>query len=290
MKIHRLAAFFLLSTIPTFSAAAAQQITLSPDTNAAIESSSSSSSEATAATPAAYNGAASAQTVERTHIRPFSTFAVGATAGVTGVGLEIATPVGPRLNARLSGGYFAYNTNIRADKIVYNGDLQFRRGNVSLDYFPFSGKFREGFRISPGLTFYDGNSGTATTAVAAGQYFFLNGVQYTSSATDPVHGTANLDFGRKIAPSITVGFGNLIPRDGAHWSIPFEIGFDYVGRPTVALNLAGSACQPAGCAPVASNATIQANIKGEQTMLQNDLSGFRFWPVASIGVAYRFGR
>ncbi len=222
-------------------------------------------------------------------MRPFSTVAVGVKAAVTGVGIDIAPPVGPHLNARLSGGYFAYNTNIRADKIVYNGDLQFRRGNFSLDYFPFSGKFREGFRISPGLTFYNGNSGTATTSVAGGQYFFLNGVQYTSSATDPVHGTANLDFGRTVAPSITVGFGNMIPRDGARWSIPFEIGFDYVGRPAIALNLSGSACQLAVCTPIASNSTTQANIKGEQAMLASDLSGFRFWPVASIGIAYRFG-
>lgn len=222
-------------------------------------------------------------------MKPFSTFALAAKAGVTGIGLDLSTPIGPRLNARIGGSYFAYNTNIRADKIVYLGDLQFRRANISLDYFPFSGKFREGFRISPGLTVYNGNSGTATTTVAGGQYFFLNGVQYTSSPTDPVRGTANLDFGRQVAPSITVGFGNMIPRDGAHWSIPFEIGFDYVGRPTVALNLTGSACQPAGCAPVASNANIQANVKGEQTMLANDLSGFRFWPVASIGISYRFG-
>lgn len=285
MKIHHLTALFFLSTTSVILSAVAQQSILSADTTSATESTSSSTSSDSASS----TGVADARSVERTNMRPFSTVAIGAKAAVTGIGIDIATPVGPRLNARLSGGYFAYNTNIRADKIVYNGDLQFRRGNLSLDYFPFSGKFREGFRISPGLSFYDGNSGTATTTVAPGQYFFLNGVQYTSSATDPVHGTANLDFGRKIAPSITVGFGNMIPRDGAHWSIPFEIGFDYVGRPTVALNLAGTACQPAGCSSVASSAAIQNNIKGEQTMLANDLSGFRFWPVASIGIAYRFG-
>jgi hypothetical protein len=57
----------------------------------------------------------------------------------------------------------------------------------------------------------------------------------------PLHGSGS-DF-HKVAPGLTVGFGNAIPRSGKHF--PFEFGFYYVGQPGVKIGFTGSACDPA---------------------------------------------
>ena len=251
-----------------------------------------SSSSSSLATPESFASAGWQDPVVKRRIsdKPFSSYAATAKIGVGGYGLDLATTLGPRMNLRVGGSYFEYNLNILADKIVYNGDAQLRRASMSVDYFPFSGRLREGFRVSPGVTLYNGNKANAVATVAPGQTFFLANVPYVSSTSDPVHGNGSISFGNQVAPSITVGFGNMIPRNGAHWSVPFEIGFEYVGQISVGLNLNGTACQNNVCQQIATNPSAQANLVKERQQLSDDLNRFRFYPIASIGVSYRFGK
>ena len=221
--------------------------------------------------------------------RPFSSLGIGLKIGVGGYGLDLATPIGPRMNLRVGGSYFSYDLNLLADHVHYTGNLELRRVNVAVDIFPFGDRGREGFRITPGVTVFNGNHAHAAASVEGGQNFNLNNQQYTSDPNDPVHGAAALDFGKGTAPSLTIGFGNIIPRSGAHWSFPVEIGFEYVSRVFVTLSLAGSACQADGCGPMQDDPETQSNVISEQQQLGNDLETLRFYPIASVGVAYRFG-
>ena len=216
--------------------------------------------------------------------RPFSAFAVQVKAGVAGVGFDLATPLARKVNLRGGASFFNYGHHFDEDGIGVDGTLNFRTVNASVDFFPFGG----GFRISPGVVLYNGNHVTANASVPGGQSFTLNGVNYTSSMTDPVGGTFDVSFGHKVAPSLTVGFGNMIPRSGRHWSVPIEIGFEYIGPPLIALNLTGSACNSGFCASVQNDPTIKANVQKEQADLNSDISPLRFYPIASIGVGYRF--
>lgn len=217
----------------------------------------------------------------------FSTVAVGVKVGVLGVGFEAATPLSTHLNLRAGANFFNYSDTLTSDGIAYNANLQFRSSEASLDYFPWA----KSFHISPGALLYNGNEITGTANVPAGQTFTLNGTTYTSSATDPVNGNGSVTF-NKAAPKITVGWGNLIPRSGRHFSIPVELGFAYVGDPKVALNLNGTACytyQGAPyCANVATDPTIHANVLAQQQKIANDAAPARFFPVLSTGFAYRF--
>ena len=216
--------------------------------------------------------------------RLFSAFAVQVKAGVAGVGFDLATPLARKVNLRGGASFFSYGHHFDEDGIGVDGTLNFRTVNASLDFFPFGG----GFRISPGVVLYNGNHVMANASVPGGQSFTLNGVNYTSSTTDPVRGTFDVSFGHKVAPSLTVGFGNMIPRSGRHWSVPFEIGFEYIGAPLIALNLTGSACNSGFCASVQNDPTIKANVQKEQADLNSDISPLRFYPMASIGIGYRF--
>ncbi len=226
----------------------------------------------------------------RVGVEPFSAIAIQIKVGLGGFGIDIATPVASRLNLRGGATFLSYNPNLTIDGETINGAIKLQSVSENFDFFPFGNRFR----ISPGVVFYNGNHISATTSVPGGQTFTLNDVAYISSPSDPIRGTFGLSFGNQLAPSLTMGFGNMIPRNGGHWSIPFEIGAEYIGKkPVIALSLAGTACQmstaPANCSSVASDPTTQQNVVAEQSDLNGDIpAALRFFPIVSIGVSYRF--
>jgi hypothetical protein len=232
--------------------------------------------------------AAAAQAVfpsQSQHTAPFSGLAVGVRVGLLGIGFEVATPLSRRFNLRAGGNFFGYNDTFTTNGITYGGNLHLRSADASLDWYPWA----KGFRISPGALLYNGNDITGGANVPGGSLFSLNDVEYQSSTIDPVTGNASLKF-NKAAPELTVGFGNHIPRSGRHFSVPFEIGFAYIGDPTLDLNLKGTACSPQGlyCQDVATNPEIQSNLKAQQEKYQKDADDARFFPVVSVGFDYSF--
>ncbi|HLJ79586.1 MAG TPA: hypothetical protein VKT75_19370 [Acidobacteriaceae bacterium] len=267
------------------SAALAQHLGTPAAYSSSIDSNqppSASVADGAAAPMSAGGGGSIAPAAEYT--RPFSRLALGAKVGVLGVGVQAAVPLASRLN--LSGGtsFFSYNDNLTIDGLRYAANLRLRSAEASLDFFPLGG-----FHISPGALLYDGNQVTGSAVVPGGQYFTLNNVTYLSSTTDPVNGTGSLKF-NKAAPKLTVGFGNMLPRNGRHFSVPMELGFAYQGDPKVLLNLKGTACDQngLGCQDVTTSPQIQANIAGQVQKLHNDVSPARFLPIFSVGFAANF--
>jgi hypothetical protein len=219
------------------------------------------------------------------HTGAFSGLAVGVKVGLSGIGIEIATPLSRRFNARVGGNYFSFDDTFNTNGLIYGGTLRLRSAEASVDWYP-RGK---SFHISPGALVYNGNDLTAGLRVPGGNFFSLNDVEYQSSTADPVNGSASLKF-NKAAPKLTVGFGNHIPRNQRHFSVPFEIGFAYIGDPTLLLNLKGMTCEMQGqfCVDVATNPEIQSNLKAQQMKYQKDADDARFFPIVSVGFAYSF--
>ncbi|MGB9144838.1 MAG: hypothetical protein WCC14_03375 [Acidobacteriaceae bacterium] len=218
---------------------------------------------------------------------PFSGLAIGVKFGLLGIGVEAATPLSRTLNLRGGANFFSYNDILTDDGISYNANLHFRSAEASLDWFPWAGAFH----ISPGALLYNGNQITANASVPGGQSFTLNNQNYVSSDTDPVTGSGSLTL-NKAAPKLTVGWGNMLPRSGRHWSVPFDVGFAYVGDPKVSLKLAGTACYDYEgqdyCSDVATNAMIQSNLAAQQQKIANDAAPARFYPLVSVGLAFNF--
>jgi hypothetical protein len=217
-------------------------------------------------------------------IRPFSALAIQFKGGFAGFGIDLATPLAQRVNLRIGGSAFQYSGSYNVDGITFDGEVKFRSGTLSLDWFPFN----NGFRISPGVTLYNGNNLNAALSVPAGQSFDLGDDTYVAGPGG-VYGTGSLSFGKRTAPSLTVGFGNMIPRSGRHFSVPFEVGFQYIGDPLLNLNLAGTACDPSGCGDLATDSTSQADLQQELSEINSDIRPLRFYPIISLGLAYRFG-
>ena len=211
-------------------------------------------------------------------------FGVGVKVSSLGIGGEAAVALTHRSNVRVGFNYFSYGDTFNKDGATYKGTLGLRSLQATYDVFLVSS-----FHLSPGVLLYNGNKLTANVSVPGGQNFTLNNVTYMSDPTDPVAGTGKLSV-YKAAPMILLGFGNLVPRNGHHFSASFDIGAAYQGPPRITLNLTGSVCDPSGifCRSIGSDPSIQANIVSEQAKLNKSASPFRFYPVLSFGVGYKF--
>ncbi len=221
--------------------------------------------------------------------KPFSAIAFGGGASDLGVNMAMATNLSRHANLRVTGNIFKYDVNnFTTNGFTANGKLNLTTAGTSVDFYPFA---NHGFRISPGMLFYNQNALKASATVAAGQSFTLNDVTYYSSQTTPVTGIANLGLNtHKQAFTATTGWGNMIPSKGGHWSFPVEIGAAFIGAPALQMSIAGVACDSTGihCIDVAQNAQLQTNFQAQVDKYRKDLDPLKTYPIVSFGVAYSF--
>lgn len=223
------------------------------------------------------------------HARPGESQTYGGAAitlGTLGIGLDGAVAATERSNVRVGFNFFNFNHDFDTDDgITLAAHLKLRSLTAQFDFFPTGG----GFHVSPGLMIYNGNRVEATAFVPAGQQFTLGNDRLLSNPSNPVVGDAKVAFA-KVAPQITVGWGNIATRGDRRWSIPIELGVVFSRAPTGTLNLGGSACLPNGtnCRNVASEPLLQADVRQEEANLNDDLEVLKIIPVISFGFGYRF--
>ena len=208
--------------------------------------------------------------------------------GANGAGGDIALPVGRRFNLRAGGDYAQYSRHFTEEGANIDAALRLGNGRVALDWFPFG----NGFRVSPQMVFAVQTQVTATVLIPPGETVELDGHDFISSFTNPLHGCA-LVTTRKTAPGLSVGWGNISPHGERHWSFPAELGFYYIGQPNLNVSFSGSACEPTlpssvGCEDVTQDADFQSSLTAFVKRNQHNLSYASFFPIASIGVGYRF--
>ena len=209
---------------------------------------------------------------------------VGVKFSSLGAGAEMAASVTSHSNVRGGFNIFRYSKNFTKDSIPFQGQVNFQSIEALYDWFPFGG----GFHLSPGVLAYNGNQVKASAFIAGGRTFTLGGTTYMSDPANPVSGNGKTNF-YTVAPMFVVGYGNLVPRSGRHFSVPVEVGFVFQGSPNVSLNLIGNVCNPAGsgCRSV-SDPVVQSQVHAEQKKINSDISYLQVYPVVSIGVAFKF--
>lgn len=204
------------------------------------------------------------------HAADVGVYAKGGTLGIGG-----GIGVGLTDTLRLRAGYTALKVSkdISQTDVDYSGDLKLGGGEAMLDWHPFHGTFR----ITAGLTL-NRNEITANAEPTNGTYE-LNGNTYLASEIGDLDG--HVDF-KSTAPYLGVGWGDVIDKDG-RLSFIADIGVLFQGSPDAKLNLrCGAAVSADECA------SIRADVREEERELQDDADDFEFWPVVSVGLAYRF--
>jgi hypothetical protein len=224
-------------------------------------------------------------TVSAQEAGPHSNVGVAVKISTLGLGVDAAFPVAERANVRVGFNASTLTHDFDNDGITLAASLKLRSFSTYLDWFAFGGSFH----VSPGLMLYNGNKVSAIATVPAGRNFDLGDEKLFSSASNPVNGTANIAFA-KIAPSILIGWGNVIPHGDRRWSIPFELGMVYSRAPTTILAFGGTACDQNGanCRSISTDPTLQADVAREQIKMNSDLSPLKILPVLSIGFSYKF--
>ncbi|HVV82485.1 MAG TPA: hypothetical protein VHE35_05370 [Kofleriaceae bacterium] len=202
-----------------------------------------------------------------------------------GGGGDLALALGDHLALRAGVRALDVDQTYQLDGIDLDATLRLRSASAYLDWFPFGGSFH----LSPGAMIYNGNRVTAAAGVPGGELFTAGGEQLLSSPMDPVDGRASIDFAT-LAPALVIGWGNLAPRRGSHWSVPFELGVVYSRAPSTTLALRGTACAPTGddCHDIAREPLLQAAVRAEEARIDARLAPLKVLPVVSLGVGYRF--
>jgi hypothetical protein len=214
-----------------------------------------------------------------------SSVGVAGKLSTLGGGVDVAVPVADRVNVRGGFNMFTFNRDFDDDGITFAASLKLRSVTASVDWFAFGG----GFHISPGVMLYNGNEVGIQSFVPPGDTFELGDATLFSSATNPVTGTGTVLF-NKVAPMVTVGWGNIVPRGERRWSIPFEIGVVYSRAPQATIDFAGTACLQNGtnCRNVATDPTLQADVAREEVKINDALAVLKVLPVMSLGFSYKF--
>lgn len=226
---------------------------------------------------------------------PFSRLAFGGGISLMGVNLQAATNINQRFNVRGTGNFFKYTlNNIDTNGFSLNGQLNFATAGASLDYFPFPS---HGFRVSPGLLFYNENQITAGATGSSGSSITLNGVKYYSENALPItmNGTLGLNT-HKQAFTLTTGWGNMIPHRGGHWSFPFELGAAFTGSPNVNVLLTGYGCtnpldaaiSGPSCVNMATDPNAQSELNSQINKWKSNLNPLQVYPIFSFGAGYAF--
>jgi hypothetical protein len=238
---------------------------------------------------ASSGAAAKGTNAQKPSTKAFSAIGFAADVSPLGIGGQVATNLNSHINIRAEGSYFTYTvSNITSNGFTISPKLNLASAGAAVDLYPF----HAGFRISPGVLFYNQNSANATYVVAPGTSFKLNNVTYYSgSGSNAVQGTGVVGLGNGTpAFTITTGWGNIAKTKG-HWSFPVEVGIALIQAPTLNITLSGEGCNdPQGtyCVNVATDPTIQSNLKAQIATYQNDLNPLKTYPIVSFGVSYSF--
>jgi len=231
---------------------------------------------------------------------PYSRIGIGADVSPLGIGIKGALLLNTVFDARLMQNLFTYTSGrIEISNVNINATLHLRSTAAAFDWYPF----RSVWRFSVGALFLNSNQVSASTRIASGTSFKLNGETFYSANPSLVPGAVPLTGSGVIGvhthnPALTLsgGFGRFIPRSDRHWSFPSEFGVAFTGPPTANLSVAGWACldkaqtQCSNVGDASNPVAIQFNnaVQTRLAKLRTSLSDVQVYPLFSYSAVYSF--
>lgn len=202
--------------------------------------------------------------------------AVGIKAGTLGLGAEVAFSLGPHLDGRLLASKYDYGLDYTASDIDYEGELELASVAALIDFRPGGGALR----LTVGAVYND------NTLVGRSSLNEL--LEEELGQPLPV----DLDLGtlvgeaqgNEFGPYVGIGFGNPLG-SGSPWRFSFDVGVIYHGDVEVDLDI--ETTFPFDEVPGAQELVDEA-LAEEERELEAEADDYKFYPVISFGLAYRF--
>lgn len=204
-----------------------------------------------------------------------SSFATYGKVGTNGFGLGAATVMNNNFGLRAGFDTFKVSADQNDANGSYGVDLKMFTVSGLADWYPWAGKFR----TTLGAV-YNGNKATIAAKPTGGGTYTFNGQSYTSADVGSFSGEMTFN---SVAPYLGIGWGNPAAQD-KHWGMTMDIGVLFQGAPKVANTVT------CGAAAISSGqcANLQSDVAAGAAKLQSDLNGFKYLPVVSVGISYRF--
>jgi hypothetical protein len=197
---------------------------------------------------------------------------VGIRAGTTGLGADLGWNLAPTVDARVGYSALDFGTHINSGDVRYDAKLKLSNLSALVDW-------RVGgplFRISAGFILNDNRYNM--NGEPSNGTFRINGTTYTTSQVASLGG--NVRSGNRLAPYLGIGTGSVA---GAGVNFYWDLGIMFMGSPKASLN--------ASCGPslnAAQCAQLQSDVASAQRNLESDVSRFKYYPVANVGITVGF--
>lgn len=188
--------------------------------------------------------------------------------GTLGGGLELTRSLSETVNARVGVNFFTYEYTGEESDIEYEFDLNLFSASALLDWHPFGGVFR----LSGGLVL---NNNELDSTARPLEITAIGDVDYTPEEIGTL--TGNIDF-NNLAPYAGIGLGNAVAGD-KKWGVVLDIGVMFQGTPDASLAADGL---------LSTDPAFLAELAKEEKDLQDELDTFKYYPVISFGITYRF--
>jgi hypothetical protein len=197
-----------------------------------------------------------------------SRVAVTAKASTLGFGADVAFKAAPKVNLRLTGQTFDYDTTDTIDDVSYDIELGLESFGAMVDVHPFGGSFH----VSGGLL-ANGNEVDTVANLEPGEFYEIGDEVFTGAELGSLTGAADFD---STAPYVGVGWGNPFTRE-RRFGFAFDLGVIYQGVPDVSL----TAENPFG------DPTLDDALLDEINEVEDEFESFEFFPVISVGLSIR---
>ena len=185
-------------------------------------------------------------------------------ASTLGFGAGFSIPVTENLSGRISLSKYNYTSQGTFDNIKYDATLKLENIAALADWHLFSGVTH----LTAGMI-YNNNGFSMVGIPVSDNTYTINGRTYVLTSLN-----AEISF-KKYVPYLGFGWSGRASKTG--FSFKSDIGVMYQDSPKSSLTATGSA------APL-----LAADLAAAQKKLDEDLSGFKIYPVISIGLGYAF--
>lgn len=206
--------------------------------------------------------------------------ALGAKVGTLGAGVELTTGLSPQWNARLGLQGGSVTDRREVSDIEYDATVNLKSASAFLDWHPGG----RGFRLSGGVL-YNATEIEGRSLLPRSGIYEIGGVPLPASQIGTLSAVAEFD---PLAPYAGLGWGNALAvgRAGRKVSFSFDLGVLFQGEADISLQANLPAGSPLNT-PVARE-VLDVLLALEAQDLERDAEDYDLYPVAAIGISYRF--
>jgi hypothetical protein len=195
--------------------------------------------------------------------------AVGFHSGTTGVGLDATLGLNKYVAVRGSLDGLIINHDATWGNIPYKGKWKGVTGGVFADIHPLNNSLM----LTAGA--YEGSRSATIVSTPTGPVT-IKKFTFTPAQMGSLQGGASM---QHLQPFVGAGFNNTF-RTKSRWSINAVVGAAYGGSPKVTLTSVGG--------QFSTMPMVQQWVTDQQTIITNAVHNYKFYPVATMGVSYRF--